>query len=318
MGHFIVFAFLAIFICGSWAAFAAWQKYKASGVALFRSLFQYIVSFNLLIFGSFVARYTHTNLIGDDPYQYSPAIWVGSAAGVFVLEAGVTWTILCLAWKLRNKALSRIHILTFVAAITLIGISYVIGATVLIRGGSPRWIIGTHQALSLFTTLGFAYALLGLILGRNRKLNADQRRSARCFGWLLLGGLLVVPVSIALPRSIYMLGFAAGLFWASYAPLLWLHRFSAPFHRQIKPEEASQTMAMLAKRHGITRREQEVMALLVEGKSNKEIEDLLCISFSTVKNHVYNLYRKLEVNSRTQLMHRVMVECNADLPRDSS
>ena len=48
------------------------------------------------------------------------------------------------------------------------------------------------------------------------------------------------------------------------------------------------------------------MALLVKGKSNKEIEFLLSISFSTVKNHVYNLYRKIGVTSRAQLIHLVM------------
>jgi DNA-binding CsgD family transcriptional regulator len=56
-------------------------------------------------------------------------------------------------------------------------------------------------------------------------------------------------------------------------------------------------------RFSITKREREVMDLLFQGKSYKEIEDLLCISLGTVKNHAYNLYRKVGVNSRAQLIH---------------
>ena len=39
--------------------------------------------------------------------------------------------------------------------------------------------------------------------------------------------------------------------------------------------------------------------------SNKEIEDLLFISYNTVKNHIYNLYRKLGIKSRHELWHFV-------------
>ena len=308
MGHFLVFAFLTIFLCGSWVVFVAWRQYKATGIVLFKSLFQYVISFNLLVFGLFVARYAHTNLIGDNPFEYDPAIWAGTALGVFVLQTSVAWTILRLAWNLKQKPFPRILALTFIAATTLIGISYIIGSTVLFQGGSHRWIVSTHQALNLFMALGLGYALLVLVADKHPNLTADQRGSARCFGWLLLGGLLVIPASLVLPRSIHLIGSAVGLLWMSCSPLLWLYRYSRPYQQTITPDVASSAIAALASRHGITQREQEIMELLVEGKSNKEIEDSLCISFSTVKNHVYNLYRKLEVNSRAQLIHLVMVE----------
>ena len=308
MEHFLVFVFLTIFLCGSWVALAVWRQYKATDNLLLRSLFQYVVSFNLLVFGLFTARYFHTNLIGDNPYRYNPAIWAVTAVGAFVFETSVIWTILRLTWNLKQKIFPRILTMTFLAAITLIGIGYVIGSTVVFQGGSPRWIVGTHQALSLFMTLGIGYALIGLVAGRHTNLNAYQRGSARRFGWLLIGGFLVVPVSLFLLKPFYLIGIAAGLLWTSCAPLLWLHLYSGPYRQPVALEVASSAIEALAMRHDITQREQEIMALIVEGKSNKEIEDLLCISFSTVKNHVYNLYRKLEVNSRAQLIRLVMVE----------
>jgi LuxR family transcriptional regulator of spore coat protein len=68
-----------------------------------------------------------------------------------------------------------------------------------------------------------------------------------------------------------------------------------------------EAIARLAHEHGVTDREREVMELIVQGRSNKEIEGELFISFSTVKNHAYSLYRKLGVKSRAQLIHLVMV-----------
>ncbi len=50
----------------------------------------------------------------------------------------------------------------------------------------------------------------------------------------------------------------------------------------------------------ISMREQEVLRLVSEGLSNREIAARFCISISTVKTHLDNIYRKLGVNSRTQ------------------
>lgn len=55
---------------------------------------------------------------------------------------------------------------------------------------------------------------------------------------------------------------------------------------------------------GITLREQEVLALLAAGKSNKEIADKLGISPNTVKTQVASLYQKLEVQRRTQAVQK--------------
>ncbi|KXG77173.1 response regulator [Thermotalea metallivorans] len=54
------------------------------------------------------------------------------------------------------------------------------------------------------------------------------------------------------------------------------------------------------KKERLTRREYEVLGLIAEGKNNKEIADTLFISEKTVKNHVSNIFKKIDVNDRTQ------------------
>jgi DNA-binding NarL/FixJ family response regulator len=50
----------------------------------------------------------------------------------------------------------------------------------------------------------------------------------------------------------------------------------------------------------LTRREQEILALLAKGFLYKEIADQLGISLSTVRAHLHATYEKLHVQSRTE------------------
>ncbi len=51
----------------------------------------------------------------------------------------------------------------------------------------------------------------------------------------------------------------------------------------------------------LTPREREVLKLVAEGHTNKEIADYLGISVKTVENHRANLMRKLDLHDRTEL-----------------
>ena len=50
----------------------------------------------------------------------------------------------------------------------------------------------------------------------------------------------------------------------------------------------------------LTRREVEVLALLAEGRTNRQIADTLFISESTAEVHVSNILGKLGVSGRTE------------------
>ncbi|MCQ4687644.1 LuxR C-terminal-related transcriptional regulator [Clostridium sp. SL.3.18] len=52
---------------------------------------------------------------------------------------------------------------------------------------------------------------------------------------------------------------------------------------------------------GLTKREREVAALLVEGRTNSEIAAALSISERTVKGHLTNIFRKYNISRRTQV-----------------
>jgi two-component system, NarL family, nitrate/nitrite response regulator NarL len=55
----------------------------------------------------------------------------------------------------------------------------------------------------------------------------------------------------------------------------------------------------------LTRREAEILSLIDDGLSNKQIALELCIEVATVKNHVHNILSKLQVSRRSEAAARV-------------
>lgn len=69
------------------------------------------------------------------------------------------------------------------------------------------------------------------------------------------------------------------------------------FH-QLKKTDVSNRESV--KRPVLSHRELQIVILLVEGKSNKEIAEELFVSLDTVKSHLKNIYYKLNVHTRLQ------------------
>jgi len=65
----------------------------------------------------------------------------------------------------------------------------------------------------------------------------------------------------------------------------------------------------------LTEREEEVLSLVARGKSNQEIAKELFLSLKTVRNHVYNIFLKLQVVDRAQAVIRAR---EAGLGRDGA
>ena len=61
-------------------------------------------------------------------------------------------------------------------------------------------------------------------------------------------------------------------------------------------------MLFRSQEHGLTPREKEVAALIMQGRSKSYIAETLFISENTVKYHSKNLYRKIGINSKGELL----------------
>ena len=70
-------------------------------------------------------------------------------------------------------------------------------------------------------------------------------------------------------------------------------------------QESTHSMAHL--NDLLSDRELEVIHCLARGLSNQEIANELIISVNTVKYHISNLYKKLQVSSRAELLANIMI-----------
>lgn len=79
--------------------------------------------------------------------------------------------------------------------------------------------------------------------------------------------------------------------------------------REMAADETAQEDLDLTKRFqefGLTKRELEIVGLIVEGKSNREIAQALFISEATVKKHISNIFEKTGIARREELVRMAL------------
>jgi DNA-binding NarL/FixJ family response regulator len=104
---------------------------------------------------------------------------------------------------------------------------------------------------------------------------------------------------VCMTESVQLLGkcirsVLAGQIWANSSQLLWIVE---SLRRREPPRIVNADDVPL-----LTKREEQVVCMVVEGMSNKEISSNLGVSVHTVKNHLFRIYEKLGISSRTELI----------------
>lgn len=72
--------------------------------------------------------------------------------------------------------------------------------------------------------------------------------------------------------------------------------------KAVLSESKSAEAAIQGKLKTLSRKEREVLHLILQGKSNQQICDELFISLSTLKSHINHIYHKMEVKRRQEIM----------------
>ena len=67
---------------------------------------------------------------------------------------------------------------------------------------------------------------------------------------------------------------------------------------------ATQKLVMIHRGEALTSRELEILALLADGNSTRQIATELNLSPATVRNHIQNIFHKLYVHNRVAAVHR--------------
>ncbi|MBW3634117.1 MAG: tetratricopeptide repeat protein, partial [Chloroflexi bacterium] len=205
-------------------------------------------------------------------------------------------------------ALAREHHIGWLLPIILVGL----GLTTTDLGDYDRAIALFHESLSLAQARGNLSDVIDGIEGLARVAAAtgQAERATRLFGSTdALREELATPfgptelaylepVMNTLRDTLGANGFSAA--WEEGRSLSRQDAIEAALTVRVEPAKSeTPTAGRQPAPHGLTGREREVLRLLVEGRSDKEIGAVMSISSQTATKHVGNLLRKLDVPSRT-------------------
>ncbi len=78
---------------------------------------------------------------------------------------------------------------------------------------------------------------------------------------------------------------------------------AGPWARRARTElrASGHTLPSASGPESLTAQVREIATLAATGLTNKQIAERLCLSHRTIGTHLYQLYRKLDINSRTAL-----------------
>lgn len=291
-----------IFVClsGSLALGLLWIHRRLRPYS--RSLFHFFGIFTLDLFVSLIRHYLSYHL--ENPPRSVIFILLGVT---LVLHYGVILLIYRVVLSLSEKdgGKKRWFLpLALLAGVILasppLGVEYQWGAE------SFSYNLGYYPAVILY--LGcFVYCIVLLVLQVKR----SQEKSDRWLSILLAGfallGLLESLLNLILDFqtvSFPIIPDEPGFFISSLpylilAILLLIHLGS------LTRKRLENTPPQSLENFGFSERELEVIELLQQGKSNKEIAESLFISLSTVKTHLSRIFSKAEVNSRLELVQKL-------------
>ena len=114
--------------------------------------------------------------------------------------------------------------------------------------------------------------------------------------------------------QLYYFSTVGSLYFCVNIPaLFYFHRFMHSHHQEMVEQPLSEDeMSQFCLDYNITPREKEIIELIMTGKSNQEIGECLHISIQTVKNIHSNIYKKIDIKNRIQLLNRIQAFRNTD------
>lgn len=157
--------------------------------------------------------------------------------------------------------------------------------------------------------LSFTFAM-ALGYGLLRRLWQTERRNF-LIGLLVFATVGYLETTLNLPQSLgtksVTLSSESGFLFSSIPYALYGASLIAYFlqHPAPAPPKMDTLPEAFLARYNITDREREIILKVVQGKSNADIAGELFISLATVKTHLHNIYRKIDVDSRYDLLARV-------------
>ncbi|HEX7713095.1 MAG TPA: response regulator transcription factor [Bacillota bacterium] len=205
-----------------------------------------------------------------------------------------------------RRRMNRIFCVIFGIGLAFIFIPYLMG---MYQGGTEPAFLGEKISIEELTSFKIyrsfiwsAYLYTFIVVTWKIKTVSDFKERFFCIGFFAILFLIFSqtahPAFKSFPENLFVS--ASGNFFLNILLLKYLvDKFFTDFG-VFENKSSSRTATEILP---LTEREKEVLELLRQGLTNKRIGALLCISEPTVKSHIQNIYKKIGVNNRVQLIN---------------
>jgi DNA-binding CsgD family transcriptional regulator/uncharacterized membrane protein len=314
MEHLNILGLVLFVIAGTWSVSFVLRERARFGGDLLESMWRHLVAYVAYTFYAVALGYLAANVPEAKMGLGSTSLRALNGAIYGGIVIAMTWWFSKMTFRISGRNPPRAIALALPSSSVLLALAVL-----------ARWAFDPPGASSSVTWLFLHYfpmaldafslaCLLRLTLWNWRRPAGEEKRSAWAFILLESTYFLFyvdtafssLPFLRPLPHTASLL-FARGteLFYA-LVPWLWLSLFHAPLQRKLWSGLGGRVdVEAFRCAYELTKREVEVLGLLVQGRSYKQIGEALCISVNTVKNHAYSLFRKLGVGSRHELIGKM-------------
>lgn len=284
--------------------YANYRKYRH---LLVLELVKYCISFNLLIFVDLNYRYTLSNIFDNQFFEIPNVFTLVLFVVIMIAEFGIVYFLYRLTERFRKRRISRRVTFAFISWFIFFAVLTALGVIIYLVKSDISWIYLIHEVWIFSMVILIQFTLVRMLLSCSGLTDKKERKVQKAFVIGLLIGYAVF--------TLHHLDFyffhtnirnfdALILLLINLWPLLWYKLYYKDYQKNcFRVENKKLITTLFQEEYEITSREKEIIDLIMEGKSNIEIENILFISFNTVKNHIYNIYKKLGINSRVQLLN---------------
>ncbi|MBN1647624.1 MAG: helix-turn-helix transcriptional regulator [Spirochaetales bacterium] len=276
----------------------------------------FFISFSIVIVSEMIIVYLQLNL-AESSLSTSGVLMCTSSSGVYLLLVFVPLLVHELTGIQKRKALDTVFI-----ALSLI-VFILAKSSALIKNLS----LESPENFLLFPVL--IYSLLLGFTNIRRIDNREKRIFAR--KWLLLVAFSLVLLILELlsgdtdrtaagAQGIYLL-LKTGktlypLIYAGFS-VLFVHHFARHILVKSVPAE-NPDIRTVCNTYNLSSREKDVLLLILKGYSNTQIGKELFISIGTVKTHIGNIFRKIGVKQRAELLSLFITRENTAIKTDQT
>ncbi|MBN2135351.1 MAG: helix-turn-helix transcriptional regulator [Acidobacteria bacterium] len=309
MDHIKIIGSFVALILGAFVIFNLYQEKTKHPRKYLNSIYNHTLATNGLILLLFFAKYLDVNITPKISIDSNPLLFASSISIMSLLLVVSNHFLIKASYEISNKTVPALH---HRIALSLY-LSIILTSLVLIIAGIYSiTVFDIFILLFLFLFLMFIYEFIILIVVLTRGIKSyisNKRQVQVAFAALYISRYFIPPVVgiinfiIELNKITLMINGRIFLIYLNLIPLIWLKKYYRKITLESNEKESIDVaIKRVLQKYSISKREEEILRLILEGKTNEEITKILFISTHTVKNHIYSIFQKLGINSRYQLI----------------